>query len=440
MLSRKNINIMGKAIFAFCMMMGCKSYAYAQVDSTGRYKSLTYKEYITRVLNNNLEYKAMKTNADIELANIEAARMFKDPEISFSWTGIHDPAATGNYGLSASMTKTFERPGKRYSRINLAKSESKVVSARIEDFLRNLVADASNDYLDAMKQNFLYRVTMNSYQTMKELSEADSVRLTLGSIKAIDAAQSRIEAGILLNDLLGVDAERKKAFINISNRISTYNADSLYIPASTLDGYQPHFDLNDMINQAVSRRADLAEAKANIDYQESFLKSARNERKADIDVNAGTSNTYLNNGFPSTASYQVFAGIAIPIKFSNFNRGSIKSAEFQVGQVELAYKQTEIKVKNEVMQAYIQYQSLEKQVENFNKGLLDQAKKVLNGKVYSYSRGETSLLEVLNAQRTYNDLQISYFETLYSFQQALVELERTCGFTEFDGRLLSDSH
>ena len=66
-------------------------------------------------------------------------------------------------------------------------------------------------------------------------------------------------------------------------------------------------------------------------------------------------------------------------------------------------------------------------MENYNHGLLDQAKIVLNGKVYSYSRGETSLLEVLSAQRTYNDLQTSYYETLYNCNAALVELERAIG-------------
>jgi cobalt-zinc-cadmium efflux system outer membrane protein len=44
-------------------------------------------------------------------------------------------------------------------------------------------------------------------------------------------------------------------------------------------------------------------------------------------------------------------------------------------------------------------------VQQFDNGMLTDAKEVLEGKIYSYKRGETSLLEVLNAQRTYNDVQ-----------------------------------
>ena len=42
-------------------------------------------------------------------------------------------------------------------------------------------------------------------------------------------------------------------------------------------------------------------------------------------------------------------------------------------------------------------------------------------------RRETPLLEVLNAQRTYDDLRTAYIETLYDHAAALVELERSAG-------------
>ncbi|MDD4114926.1 MAG: hypothetical protein PHG27_04910 [Massilibacteroides sp.] len=41
-------------------------------------------------------------------------------------------------------------------------------------------------------------------------------------------------------------------------------------------------------------------------------------------------------------------------------------------------------------------------------------------------------MEVLNAQRTYNEIQISYNETLYEYATALVQLERACGIWDID--------
>ena len=57
---------------------------------------------------------------------------------------------------------------------------------------------------------------------------------------------------------------------------------------------------------------------------------------------------------------------------------------------------------------------------------------ILEKKIYSYKRGETSILEVLNAQRTYNDIQANFNETLYNCAVALVELERACGIWDIE--------
>ena len=56
--------------------------------------------------------------------------------------------------------------------------------------------------------------------------------------------------------------------------------------------------------------------------------------------------------------------------------------------------------------------------------MLENAQKILDGKIYSYMRGETSLLEVLDARRTYNEVQQSHNEAQYALAVALVELQR----------------
>jgi cobalt-zinc-cadmium efflux system outer membrane protein len=42
------------------------------------------------------------------------------------------------------------------------------------------------------------------------------------------------------------------------------------------------------------------------------------------------------------------------------------------------------------------------------------------------------LLEVLNAQRTYNEVQQRYYQTLYSYAAALVELEKAAGIWDIN--------
>ena len=56
----------------------------------------------------------------------------------------------------------------------------------------------------------------------------------------------------------------------------------------------------------------------------------------------------------------------------------------------------------------------------------------MDGKIYSYNRGEVSLLEVLDAQRTYDEVQAQYIETLFNYSSALVEFERSAGIWDIE--------
>ena len=427
MLKSRNFTRLKKIVFCLSLVCALQYQSFSQADSSFIHINLSYSDYIKLVLTNNLEYSAEKFNVNIADAKIEAAKVFQNPSLSFQWSGTPDNPSVNGYSLATEISKTFELGQKRKARINLAKSGSLLARASLDDYLRNLRADAALSYMNALKENYLYQVMHNSYQAVKELADADSILFSLGSIKAIDAKQTKIEAGVLYNQLLQSDADRKNAFLSLSSQTSSFHNDTLFFPTGRFNNYTRDFKLNELLATALKNRADLMVAKTNISYNRNYLNLTKKERLADIDFKIGADDSYLNTGILSPVTKEIYSGVAIPLKFSNFNKGEIKIAAFQIKQSELLYQYIETNIRNEVVQAYNQYISLLGQVKNYDQGILEQAKLVLNGKVYSYYRGETSLLEVLNAQRTYNDLQTSYYETLYNCSASLIELERAVG-------------
>lgn len=397
--------------------------ANAQVDTTFLSYKLDFKRYLSLVSTNNLEYAAQKYSVPISDAAIEVAKIFPNPNIEMDWTDNREGSARVGYEYSFGINKTFELGGKRKARIDLARSNNSLTNALLADYFRKLQADASLVYLEALKQNSLFKVKVDSYQAMKQLSLADSVRFKLGSIMEIDAVQSKVEADILLNGVLEAEADWKNAFSQLTLMTGIPKRDTLYFPNGNLQIPNRSFFLNDLITTAQNNRADLVAALYNKEVFQKALVLAQKERKMDIDLKLGAGNLYsLNDEFPNTTA--VTGGIAIPLKFSNHYKGEIKMAQFQILQAEDLYKQAELQIRVEISQAFQRYNAFCKQVDRFDNGLLENAQKVRQGKIYSYNRGETSLLEVLNAQRVYNDTQIDYFETLYNRAAALVELEK----------------
>jgi outer membrane protein TolC len=130
---------------------------------------------------------------------------------------------------------------------------------------------------------------------------------------------------------------------------------------------------------------------------------------------------------PTPSFTTITATAALPIKFSNYLKGDIQQAQITIRQTEKMKEQIAIQIQTEVASAFTLYQTRKKQMEQFQNNLLNEAQKVLAGKIYSYQRGESSLLEALNAQRTYNQIQLNYYETLANYAGALVLLQKAAG-------------
>ncbi len=408
------------------IISGLAQKSFSQPDSIYNQIALKFNDYMDLVAKHNLDYAAERYEVSKSEAAIEIAKVFPDPTISVGFSQDHEGHVSTGHGVSGGIDETVDLFGKRRARIDLAKSQHELSKALLSDFFRNLQAQSAETFLESLKQKELFEVKLSSFQTMKRLSEADSIRLKLGSIMEIDAIQSKLEAGSLYNELLQAEADLRNSLIQLSEMTGTIRPDTLWVPKGSLIFKNRTFVTADLIANARSKRADLVAALFNKEVARKALKLAHKERNIDVDLSLGIGNNYPSAGFGPTAT-TVSAGIAIPLKFSNYYKGELKQAQFQISQSDVLYTKAELQIRTEIMQAMQTYKAACKQVESYDKGMLESAQNVRKGKIYSYSRGETSLLEVLNAQRTYNDIQQSYYETLFNRAVALVELEKAAG-------------
>ncbi|MFH6959332.1 TolC family protein [Flavobacterium aquidurense] len=426
-------NIKNKGVILL-MLLTLSAVSNAQIDSTFTHVKINYPDFLNLVNRNNLGYVAEKFNVNIAEANIEASKVFPDPELAIGASDNGQRRMQMGYGFSTELSWTLELGGKRKARIDVAKSTSELTKALLEDYFRNLRAEATLDYLTGLKQKEIFRVQLNSYTILKNIAIADSIRFKLGSITEIDARQSKLEANTMLNEVYQSEADWKTALLELGTLTGKHKADTLYSPIGDLTQFDRLFDLHALMISAQNNRADLLAALKNKNVSQDLLKLTKANRVLDLGVNMGVESASVVSNIvaPTPSSNAVSAGIAIPLKFSNQNKGELKAAEYTVQQADILYRQTELQIQTEVRKAWLNYLATQKQVRQFDTGLLADAQRLLDGKIYSYKRGETSLLEVLNAQRTYNETQLNYYETLYNYAAALVELEKTAGIWDIN--------
>ncbi|SHE63654.1 TolC family protein [Chryseobacterium sp. OV279] len=394
-------------------------------------ETLNFSTYLNEVREKNLSYAAQKYNVSMAEASILTASIFPDPQLEME-TSDNGVSKKMGYTIGTSLSWTLELGRKRKARIETAKNQAEYTKLLLQDFLRNLVADASLGYIEALKTKALVDVQKDSYLSMQQLAQSDSIRYKLGAISQVTSKQSRLEASSLLNDLYMAESARRQAFSALSVFLGTGLEEKNI--RGDFKAFSRDFNPDDLILEAVNNRTDLLASKQNINTAASLVQLEKSKRVIDLGLSVDAEhNTWATNEIaPSPAVNAVKLGASIPLKFSNRRNADLKIAEMGRMQAETEYKQIENSVRTEVMQAYQQYLATQKQLKQFDNGMLSEAKNILDGISYSYQRGESSILEVLNAQRTYNDIRLRYIETLAENAVALIELERKTGIWDID--------
>ena len=397
------------------------------VQTATAQRILTYGEYIKNVREKNIEYIVEKYNVNIAEANAQAAKVFPDPELSFGYENNQDKTMQMGQSYSAELGYTLELGGKRRARIAVARSEQQMTEALVEDFFRNLRADATLCYLNALKQKQLVGLALSSYQSMRDLARADSLRFALGDIAEVDAMQSRLEATTMMTDYFQAEAEYK----NILSDLVIFEGGTEAIDdiSDVQEIVRATYALPMLINLAQDNRADLRAAIHNRELSAANLKLAKANRGIDLGLNVGFAHntSARNEEAPSPKYNTISAGISIPLKFSNTNKGELRAAQYAERQAAAQYDMVLLQIRKEVEQCYNSYISAFRQAELYKNSTIANAAGILEKKKYSYSRGETSLLEVLDAQRTTNEVFQNYYEILYNANASLVELCRAVG-------------
>ena len=395
--------------------------------STASAQTLNFNTYIDSIRCRNASFLAQQLNVDISKAEVQAAHATDDPALSVEYGNNSDWNIEMGQSVSAEISKAIA-PGKLAARVAVAKQQLTVSQAESADYWRNLKADASIDFYNALLAKELLSSDSQAYQNMAALAASDSLRFVKGEISELDMLQSRLEqyrahqelnskrtdymnALLVLDQQLGAPAQGTRAVIG-----------SLSVPTEM-------FSLPQLLEHAFNSRADLVAAEQSVVLVQKEERLALKERRSDVEMALGANyNTQvMNEEAPAPQFVGYTVGLSIPLPVASVNAGVRKAGKLRLQQAELERQSLRNEVHGEVLRAYNVYLASLQKVKSYSEHLMSNANKVLDGKLYAYQRGDTSLLEVLSAQHTYNEIQEEYATCLYDCMVALAELQRSAG-------------
>lgn len=420
-------NLSRPLILYFILLCAGAQTAHCQPLSQLNDNPLTLADYLSSVIKGNLGYIAGQFNVSIAEAELKASATMPDPELSVSYSNNEERSLMMGQSVEGGISYPLNLGNPRRAGMNLAKSQYELSGLMLEAYFQELRAEASLVYFDLLRSREIYITQTDIQQQLAELAKADSLRHINGEVAALDALQSSLEARTQQTEADQSLADMQNALLRLMYFRGAVASDRQENPSDSFPVRDRSFDIGLLISNAIEQRSDLLAALKNREVSEKYLKLIKAGRAPEVNLETGYSyNSIVRNEIaPAPAFRGLSAGVTFPLKFSSLNRGSLVAADLAVKQSTVTYEETELQIRQEVLEAYNNFAAQERRIMRYNQGLVGDAEAILKGRIYAYRRGESSLIELLNAQRTYYELKVGYINALYDYTASLIELERS---------------
>lgn len=391
-------------------------------------QEIGYEDFMRQVAERNASYLAEKYNVEIAVANARASKIFNDPELSFGYSNNQDWSMQMGQSYETGISYTMSLGNVRGARMKVSMTEQQIAEKAVADYLCNLKAEAATAYAEAWCAAAKEKIMYDAYSNMLKIAAGDSLRLSEGEVNATDALQSAMEAKRMKNDWLSSVSEAKNAFTRLSSYAGGIAVSGVQ---DMLPGTSVTVDksLSQLQEIALDNRCDLHVALLSKQLSENNLKLVRASRSMEISLNAGYSyNTEVRNEIAPAPKFHGFsAGVSVPLKFSSANKGEVMAAKAAVLQSEKALEAAELQIRSEVSMAYESYQTAENILDTYATSISEDAKTILENRVFGYKSGDSRLFELLEAQRAYDEVLISFMEAQRDVFVSYAELCRAMG-------------
>jgi cobalt-zinc-cadmium efflux system outer membrane protein len=324
-----------------------------------------------------------------------------------------------NAQFDLGLSYLFERGGKRQHRQQAARDLTSVTKSVVADNERALSFLVASEFvgvqlaeanLDLAEQN------LSSFRNTVDISEA---RYKAGDISEGDFLKIKLQLLQFQTDLSSAMLARLQSLASLRQSLGFESVPVDYDVAGKLD-YQPvKAGREDLEAQAIRERPDLRAAQQGVTASQSLHELASSNGKRDV---TGTAN-YTHVTGTNTGSF--FVSVQLPI--FDRNQGEIARTRYAVTQSQESAKAAQEIVVTDVSSAYENLQTNDQIIQLYRSGYLEQAQQSRDISEYAYTRGAASLLDYLDAERSYRATELAYRQSLASFQLAVEQLREAVG-------------
>jgi outer membrane protein, heavy metal efflux system len=387
---------------------------------------ITLEQAITLALANSPSIKAARTQIQQSQAQEITANLRPNPTLA--WDSQFIPVFSGDFSTDTlnnlqqfdiGLGYLFERGHKRQNRLQAARDATAVTAAQIADMERTLVFNVAQQFVNVLLANSTLQFAVENLNSFQDTVTISEQRYKAGDISEGDYLKIKLQLLQFQTDVSSARVAKVQALGSLRQLVGYASLPHDFDVVGDLN-YQPlTAALPDLQVKALATRPDLLAAQKSVKAANSQIALARADAK--VDVNASASYSHVS-GASSTSLF-----FNVPLPFFNRNQGEIARTKFALTGAELTAKAAEDTVMTDVTNAYESASSNQDVVKLYVSGYLKQAQDSRDISQYAYKAGAATLLDFLDAERSYRSTQLAYRQALAAYMLSLEQLRQAIG-------------
>jgi cobalt-zinc-cadmium efflux system outer membrane protein len=389
---------------------------------TQRAVRITLDEAIQLALQRNHNLLAARSTIQQSQAEETTANLRPNPTLFADWEYLplfssssqnsqylHD-STEADLGLGYLL----ERGRKRQHRLQAAKDITAQTRSLVADNERSLTLGVASLFINVQLAESTLELAEQDLKSFQNTVDIGQERYRVGAISEDDSLKIKLQLLQFETDVQQAQLARVQALSDLRQLLGYESVSAEYDVTGQFDYLPLRGNIEDLQLKALQNRPDLRAAQQGVTAANSQYDLQRAIGKPDVTVQANYSHV---NGINAATLYG-----SIPLPIFNRNQGEIARTRFAITQAQEQEKATNGQALTDVRDAYEGLRTNDKVVVLFRSGYLDIAQKDRDISEYAYKRGAASLLDFLDAERSYRATQLAYRQALASYLLALEQL------------------
>jgi len=408
----------------FFIAQGCLTAAAQQSPPSVR---IDLEQAIQIAVVHNHALRAARTQ--IQQSQAEEITAAIRPNPVFTYDDLYVPIFTPSQLTTATLDQvtefdlgvsyTIERGHKRQARVRAARDQTAVTRSQVSDTERGLTFNVAQQFIGILlaKSNLQFATQdLASYQQTVDLS---SEQYKAGAISEGDLLKIKLQLLQFQMDVSQAQLNLVQAFASLRALVGYDALPAGYDVVGEL-AYEPlKLSQEDLQLKALQLRPDYVAAQQSVTAAQSQYSLAKANGKRDLTTTFDYTHVSALNAAGLTLS--------IELPFFDRNQGEIARTNYGIAQAQETKTATQEGVMTDVANAYQAFKTGDQVVQLYLSGYLKQAQDSRDISEYAYKRGAASLLDFLDAERSYRATQLAYRQALATYMLAIEQLREVVG-------------